>query len=96
MTKFKVTNKILKKIPLNNLKTVLKLKNKTPENIQYTCIEDDPLFYCLLCSKIMNYSDLIDGCRCCLCDNDLFVILWNDYKKGVLHSIQSKQIFKAF
>ena len=96
MTNFKITNKILKKIPLNNLKTILKLKNKTPESIQYIGIEDDPLFYCSLCSKTMNYSDLIDGCRCCLCDKDLFVILWNDYKKGVIRSIQSKQIFKAF
>ena len=81
MTNFKVANNIRKKTSFKNLKTALKPNGKTPENLEPPIEGDNPLFYCSLCSKPMKYSDLIDGCRCCLCKSDLFIILWNEYKK---------------
>ena len=71
----------------NNLKSVIKQRKKPDhpeENIQK---EDNPIFYCSLCSKFMEYSELIDGCKCCFCDNDLFIILWNEYQKEMKRNV---------
>lgn len=81
MINFKVANNMRKKTSFKNLKTVLKLNGRAPENLKPTIEEDNSLFYCSLCSKPMKYSDLIDGCRCCLCESDLFTSLWIEYKK---------------
>ena len=83
MVNFKVANNTRKKTSFKNLKTALKPNGKTPENLEPPIEGDNPLFYCSLCSKPMKYSNLIDGCRCCLCESDLFIILWIDYKKGL-------------
>lgn len=87
MVNFNVKTKRWGKHSFNNLKSVLKQRKKTEhpeENIQK---EDNPLFYCSLCSKFMEYSELIDGCKCCFCDNDLFIILWNEYQKEMTRNI---------
>lgn len=77
MVNSKVANNMRKKTSFKNLKTALKPNGSLEPTIE----EDTPLFYCSLCSKPMKYSDLIDDCRCCLCESDLFIILWIDYKK---------------
>ena len=79
-----------------NLKSVIKQRKKTDqsENIQK---EDNPLFYCSLCSKFMEYNELIDGYKCCFCDNDLFIILWNEYKKEMNRNVSKmKKVCKGY
>jgi len=47
---------------------------------------DEPWFYCSLCSNFYIYHDLIDGCTCPHCDNDLFVVGWYDIREYLRHS----------
>ena len=41
---------------------------------------DNPWFYCSLCEKFLEYTELIDGCKCAYCDNDMFIVPWNEYE----------------
>jgi len=90
---FKVINKNKKPTSFNKLKILLSLNGKNPKNQEPIVKEENPLFYCSLCSKHMNYTDLIDGCKCCSCDNDLFVILWNEYKNRMSKYTQKLKNF---
>jgi len=88
---FTFTSKLNNNNMLKNIKTVIIPKYKT--NKQKSISKDNPLYYCSYCEKIMNYSDLKKGCRCRICDNDLFLILWEEYKKSISKSLKNKQIF---
>jgi len=97
MVNLKVAAKRWGKNSFNNLKVVLKHREKASDNSDQTKKEDNPLFYCSLCSKLMDYSDLIDGCKCCFCDNDLFIILWSEYnKKSEGHYIKSTKVCREY
>ena len=45
---------------------------------------EDPWFFCSLCSKFIQYSELIDGCNCCFCDNELFIMPYDEFKEEYL------------
>ena len=90
MVNYNMKAKKTEKHSFSKLKSVLKQRKKidhSEENIQK---EDNSLFYCSLCSKFMDYSELIDGSKCCFCYNDLFIILWNEYKKEMTRNISKK------
>jgi len=97
MVNLKAATKRMEKISFNNLKGVSKHREKIHDNSDQTKREDNPLFYCSLCSKHMDYSDLIDGCKCCFCDNDLFIILWSKYNKKLEgHYIKSTKTCRGY
>ena len=97
MVNLKAATKRLKKISFNNLKGMLKHREKIYNNSNQTKRERNPLFYCSLCSKFVDYSDLIDGCKCCFCNNDLFIILWSEYNKKLKrHYTKSTKICKGY
>ena len=50
----------------------------------------DPWFYCSLCFKFMNFSELIDGCKCCFCENELFIVPWNEFEDIISQNRTSK------
>jgi len=87
---FKVVHKAENQTSFNRLKILLRLKEKITENSEPIIKEQNPLFYCSLCSKQMNYNDLIDGCQCYICNNDLFIILWAEYQKEMMRNISKK------
>ena len=66
---------------MTNLKKIFKGKEKKPDGLEVQESTMSPRFYCSLCSKFMNYSDLIDGCKCYFCDSDLFIIPRNEFKE---------------
>jgi len=66
---------------MNFKKIVLKRKHQPETTLIHKKENDDPLFYCTLCSRFMQYSKLIDGYRCCFCDNELFLVPWNEFKE---------------
>ena len=41
----------------------------------------NPWFFCTLCAKFLDYSEMIDGNKCCYCENEYFLVPWTDYKK---------------
>jgi len=97
MINLKAATKRLEKISFNNLKSVSKHREKIHNNSNQTKREDNQLFYCSLCSKLMDYSDLIDGCKCCFCDNDLFIILLSEYNKRLEgHYIKSTKTCRGY
>jgi hypothetical protein len=61
-----------------------KIKNiiqQKQEKTTVTQIEENPWFFCALCTKFLEFKDLIDGCKCCFCQNEFFIIPWKEYKK---------------
>ena len=75
--------KIRQKQSYKNFQRRIHQKRKTPIYNNSIINEDDPKFYCSLCSKSMKYSELINGCKCSKCEHDLFIILWDEYKKNL-------------
>ena len=97
MVNLQVVVKRWRKTSFNNLKGVLKLREKASNSSENIPRDDNPLFYCSLCSKFMEYSDLVDGCKCCFCDKDLFIILWREYKKEMARSsLKSTKVCRGY
>lgn len=89
--------KRLKKTSFNTVKYVFKRGGRTSNISEDIPKDDNPLFFCSLCSKFMDYSDLVDGCKCCFCDKDLFIILWSEYKKEMTGSSKkSKKVCTGY
>ena len=71
------------KMKVKKVKKIFFKKNTENDepNISYQTIKNT-LFYCILCSKLLRYSELIDGSICCHCEKDLFLIPWNEFIKN--------------
>jgi len=83
-----------KKIPLKNVKLSSKKKETQPTILKAHEKMKNPWFYCSLCSNFMKYSDLIDGCRCCFCDNDLFIVPGNEFTDYIENLLIKKELAK--
>ena len=68
-------------VEAETLKKLFARKKKQTQVPEVHQKSDDPLFYCLLCAKFLRFSELIDGCRCCHCDNELFLVPHDELKK---------------
>ena len=67
-----------KRKPFTKLKKFIQKKQEKTIPPQ---IEENPWFFCALCTKFLEFKDLIDGCKCCFCQNEFFIIPWKEYQK---------------